>query len=270
MNKHSERWEGILDFLRDVFERLTRERLQTRAAALSFHSLLAIVPAGAVTFALIDWVGGGESTAGATRFMISRYLPPQAMEAADTVIPLMQEADFGAIGLLGSVMLLPVMISLVRQVELAFADIFDSPRGRHLPRIFAYGVLVTLAPMLTLLTITYAPSFNLPLLPFLVPIVGTTVVFFLGFRFLPRKRPSKRSAWAGAAITAVLLNACKIFFGVLGARVGFALHAVWGAITFVPMVLIWVLITWTCVLFGAVFAATVDGRVKAKRATPPS
>lgn len=257
--------EPLIDFLRDVFERLTREKLQTRAAALSFHSLLAIVPAGAVTFALIDWVGGGESTAKATIFLVKRYLPPQALEAADTLIPLMQEADFGTIGLLGSLMLLPVVISLVRQVELAFADIFDSPRGKHLPRIFAYGILVTLVPMLTLMTITYAPSFNLPLLPFLIPLIGATVVFFMGFRFLPRRRPSKRSAWAGAAISAVLLTTCKIFFGILGARVGFALHAVWGAITFVPMVLIWVLITWTCVLFGAVFAATVDGRVRRNR-----
>lgn len=257
--------EGLVDFARDLLERLTRERLQTRAAALSFHSLLAIVPAGAVTFALIDWVGGGDSTAGATRFMISRYLPPQAMEGADTIIPLMQEADFGAIGLVGSVTLLPVMISLVRQVELAFADIFDSPRGRHLPRIFIYGALVTLAPMLTLLTITYAPSFNLPLLPFLIPFVGMTVVFFMGFRFLPRKRPTKRSSWAGAAITSFLLTVCKIFFGILGARVTFALHAVWGAVTFVPMILIWVLITWMCVLFGAVFAATVDGRIRNSR-----
>ncbi|MCA9580229.1 MAG: YihY family inner membrane protein [Myxococcales bacterium] len=250
-----------------LLRRLKTDRLHPRAAALAFHTVLAIVPMAAVTFALIDLVGGGSAPRTALEFFSERYLPPSTARGVEALYPLVDGTDFESIGLVGLAFLLPIMLALVFQVELALTDIFRSKRGRRAIRVPVYSVLVLTAPMGALVTVHYVPEihgfhlWNRHLLPFLT----TWAVLFLAFRFLPKSvKFASGPAAVGSALAAALLAATKLAFGFYAARAATTLHVVWGTVTFLPLVLTWVFLTWYVILLGAEVTA-VGGKLQRTR-----
>jgi membrane protein len=90
------------------------------------------------------------------------------------------------------------------------------------------------------------------LLPPLLEIVGLGAVYLL----LPRSRVRFREALTGAIIAMVLLELGKFGFALYVAS--FAdYQAVYGALSVLPVLLLWIYLAWLAVLFGAVVAASL-------------
>jgi uncharacterized BrkB/YihY/UPF0761 family membrane protein len=61
------------------------------------------------------------------------------------------------------------------------------------------------------------------------------------------------------------LATAKLAFGVY-AQLAVSLHALWGAIAFVPLFLVWILLCWYAVLSAAAVAAVVNGELAHREA----
>lgn len=239
-----------------LLRKLSQERLLVRASALAYDSLLAIVPFMAVSMGLVATVGGRDSLASLLRELALFYVPRSAGEAVERLIGLAETLDFHAIGAFGAVALLPVVFALVDSVEHALADVFAMPRRNHWWRLLVLGMLISLAPFGSVVSVRYVSLAALPLQQWLVPFGLLTTLLYVVFRRMPRSRVSRRAALLGGVSAALILSTAKLAFGIY-AKLAVSLHVLWGAVAFVPLFLVWILLSWYAVLFAAAVAAVL-------------
>jgi membrane protein len=246
-----------------LWQKMKHDRLFLRSSALAFETLLSIVPLMAVAMSAVRVLGGNELEATLLRFFADEYVPASAGPAVNEALALVQRADFSTIGWFGLVALVPVMFSLVDAVELALADIFRAPRHTHWVRLLLLGCLLTLAPLGSVLTVRYVPVSRLAYYHLLTPLLLIAGALYVVFRRLPKVSISDRAALSGAFTAGILLSLAKAGFGLYATHLARSIHIVWGAIAFVPLLLIWVLLTWTIVLFGAELTSVLETELSA-------
>ncbi len=259
-------------FVGRLVRRVVADRVSQRAAALAFGTLLSVVPILAVTFALLSRWGGTAGSQGLVRALAERYFPRATDGATEAVLGLVTRSEIAAAGFVALVLLLPVMTGLVRQAESALADIFRAP---PLPtfslRFFVHAALAVGAPLLAVFGARYLPHFAAGgafqlVDTHLLPLAGSTLALFLLYAYLPGRHVGKGWALVGALCAALLLEAGKLGFSVYVTYLGGGLHLVWGAVAFMPLLLVWVFLTWLVVLLGAEVAAAaheLEGRLEA-------
>jgi membrane protein len=243
-----------------LWRKLQKEHLLTRASALAYDTLLALVPLLAVSMSSVGALGGRDTLGDLLRDLGRYYVPRSAGPAVEHMIGLAETLDFHAIGLVGLVALLPVVFALVDAVEHALADVFGMPRRGHWWRLILLGGLLSLAPLGSVLSVRYVPLANFALQQWLAPFVLLGALLYTVFRWMPRLRVSRRAAAVGALSAALVLSTIKLGFG-LYAQAAVSLHALWGAITFVPLFLVWILVCWYGVLCAAATAAVVHAEL---------
>jgi membrane protein len=250
--------------------RIRADRIQPRAAALAFHTLLAFIPLTAITFALMHFFDQAEGPREILTTFVSRYFPRATDEVIDAVTPLVEHIRLETVGLISFATLLPISIALVNQIELAMTDIFRTPRPKRMVRLLVYAALVLVAPFTAMLTVRYTPDIDIITLldRYLGPFLASTLVLYLAFRFLPGSHTRNRAALAGAVVASVLLSLAKLGFGVYATEFAAGLHLAWGAVAFVPMLLIWVFVVWFLVLVGAELAAVTQELTEAPHPLP--
>lgn len=246
--------------LRLLLRKLHKERVLVRASALSYDSLLALVPLFAVSMGSVGVLGGRATLSDLLREMASYYVPSSAGPAVEHMIGLAETLDLHAIGLFGLLALLPVVFALVDSVEHALADVFGMPRRTHWWRLLWLGGLLSLAPFGSVLSVRYMPLASYALHQWLTPFLILSTLLYLVFRWLPRLRVSRRAAAVGALSAALILSTAKLGFGIY-AQLAVSLHALWGAIAFVPLFLVWILLCWYAVLCAGAVAAVVHGEL---------
>jgi membrane protein len=251
--------------LRLLLRKLSQERVLMRASALAYDSLLAIVPFLAVSMGSVGVFGGRDTLLEVLRELASYYVPAAAGEAINHSIDLAATLDFHAIGAFGLVALLPVVFALVDSVEHTLADMFSMPRRTHWWRLLLLGGLLSLAPLGSVISVRYVPLASLALHQWLTPFVLLFGLLYMVFRHMPRLRISRRAACVGALSAALILATAKIGFGVY-AQLAVSLHALWGAIAFVPLFLVWILLCWYAVLCAAAVAYVTHGELSAQEA----
>jgi membrane protein len=245
--------------------KLGREHLLMRASALAYDSLLAIVPFTAVSMASVGVLGGRDTLSRLLRELTQYYVPSSAGEAVDRLIGLAETLDLHAIGSLGLLALLPVVFALIDSVEHALADGFGTPRRTATWRLLLLGALLSLAPLGSVLSVRYVSLTALPLQHLLLPIGLLSTLLYLVFRHIPKLRVTRRAAAVGALSAALVLSFAKLAFG-LYAKLAVSLHVLWGAVAFVPLFLVWVLLSWYAVLAAAAATAVLHAELMALEA----
>jgi membrane protein len=258
------------DFARYALRRFRDDRCLSAAASLSYTSLLALVPLGAISFAVL----AAFPVFGGVREDIQKYIfanfLPAAGEAVQKYFDL-YVANTGRLTAVGIVGLAVTSVLLLNTIENAMNLIFRVKQTRPLvPRLMMFWAVLTLGPLLlgaslSLSTYIYAMSEwagadaftgiggavtrGLPT----VLAVAALVVFYV---VIPNRPVRVRDALAGAVVAALLF---------LGLRKGFALylaagttyHTLYGTLATVPIFLVWMYLTWSVVLLGGVLTASL-------------
>jgi membrane protein len=271
---------------------LLDNRLSVRAAALTYFSVLSLVPLLAFAFAVLKGFGAYRSFVHGTLqpYLTETFAPNPALHTAiDKILQFVDQTDVSKLGAIGVVLLVYTSVSLISNVEQALNAIFEARKTRpFLRQVTDYVTLLVISPLLlfaatTVSTATQSSGFvgflrdRLGLGPMIdftlgfTPIVVIAVAIFAMYMILPNVRTKVWSALLGAAIAAlawqgVLILHVQLQMGV--ARYN-ALYSVLGAI---PIFLVWMFLSWLIVLVGATIAAThqndqlVRQRLRGKRA----
>ncbi len=246
--------------------RFGADEAMTRASALTFITLLSLVPFLAVVFAIFSGFGTFfEPEARLEAFLLHHLLPSSAAAAIQYLTLFTQQT--AAVGLIGSVALLAIALLLLNGVETAFRRIYRLPQGRSIrQRLLSYWTMLTVAPLLLGLSI-YVSGAARRLAPLaesaglsgaavlyvssvVAPLLITWGAFTLAYLVLPATQVRLRAAAAGAFVAAVLWEAGKTAFD-LYVRHLTLFEQLYGAVAVVPIFLVWVDLTWVIVLFGA-------------------
>ncbi|MCC6747819.1 MAG: YihY family inner membrane protein [Deltaproteobacteria bacterium] len=250
--------------------RLRDDEISRQAAALTYYTLLSLVPLLAVGFALFKAFGGLRALEGPLRqFVVDNLAPAQQAEVGLWLDRFLTSINAGAIAGVGVLILFYSAVGLLSSVEQSFNRIWGIQRVRALPIRFAiYWCLITLAPPLIGVSLSISAqlqrsSFVTAVthwLPFglgrwLVSgagLVSVCLAYFLIFLIVPNIRVRWRSALVGGLVAGLLWSGCKVLF--VWASAGSAKQsAVYGALSALPLLILWLYYSWVITLFGVTF-----------------
>jgi membrane protein len=258
---------------------LKLNRAGQQAAALSYHTIFGIVPLAIVTLLIFQsfpaYSDIGEKVKNfvyeQANFSAFRSQNTAAGEGSPETVTLTEhldqivsrffaETNKGQIGLFSILIVIWAALALLSTIERSFNSIWHVARGRSfLQRIISYWALLTLGPLLlgagiyvvtrdsTLgrLRQTALPNIG----PLFLSYIVATVAFFLLYFVLPNAKVRVRPALWGAAVAALVWIAAKNVFGYCITE--FKLYyTVYGVLALIPMMVVWIYITWLTVLFG--------------------
>lgn len=259
-----------------VGSRFQAERLAQTTAALSFATLLGLVPMILVAAALIDHLpfAAGIGTA-LEKFLLANLLPEKAGAVIARVVG--QFADRAdKVTMIGILALAATALMQMLTIEHAFNAIWKIRAPRSLFRRLAiHGLTLVLGPLLfgvSLAATTYLASVSLGLVaeaPWLTTLVFRTLSFgfVAGFFALlywgvPNRKVSTWHAGIGGVLAAAGFLAMQRLFGLYVVK--FPTYTlVYGPFAAMPIFLVWLYASWTVILLGALVTAELPGATRA-------
>lgn len=259
----------IWRFAKRVWYRFFDDHVQTNAAALAFTTILALVPAAAVTFSMLSVFPVFEQWSKELENFVYQNLVPAAGDVVQTQLQefVSQTARLTAFSLF---FLLISALLLLFTIEETLNKIWRVEDGRSLiQRILSYWAVLTLAPLLmgaSLSLTSYivstalegeggvaqARDIFLTVLPFLFVVFA----FVLLYMAVPNKPIKFRDALAGGVTAALLFEMTKRGFTWYVSNFH-SYEVIYGALSSIPIFLIWVYVSWLVVLVGAEVTAVL-------------
>jgi membrane protein len=233
------------------------------ATALSFSTLLAIVPIFAAIFA----IGKGFGLAVYIENWLRELMSSQP-QVAETVINMagsyLNHAKSGVIIGIGLVFMLYSIISLIYNIEHAFNEIWQVKEKRSGLRIITdYTALILLVPIAIILisginifVYTIADHLEafvvlgwlLKLVIKLLPLVVMTLTFTAMYVFIPNTKVHVRAAIGPAFIASVCMLALQFFY--IHCQIFLtSYNAIYGSFAALPLFMLWVMVSWYICLF---------------------
>jgi membrane protein len=257
-----------------VVSRFRAERLAQTAAALSFVTLLALVPMIAVAASLIDNLpfAGGIGVA-LEKFLLANLLPDKAGAViAKYVGQFAGRAE--KMTLIGIAALGATAVMQMLTIEHAFNAIWKikSPRPM-VKRLIMHALALALGPLVfgsSLAATTYLTGVSLGLVaepPWLttlifrvLPLAFLAGLFALFYWAVPRKVVVGWHAILGGILAAAAFAGMQRLFGQY--VIEFPTYTlVYGPFAAVPIFLAWLYMSWTVILGGALVTAELPGSV---------
>ncbi len=251
--------------VRGVFE----DKCQLRASALTFYSVLSLVPVLAMVFGISKGFG--------LERLIERELLETMGSQSEVVTKIIAFANSLLEGTRGGLMvgagvlfLVWTILNLLSNIEDAFNDIWGIKGARSIgKKVVDYLALTLIGPFLVIVSGTLrvvieghaklfmnkmpfldvlSPAVILPLK--LLPFIVMWVLFTFMYRFMPNTDVNFRSALVGGIVAGTLYHLFQwayIYF-----QIGVAKYnAIYGSFAALPLFLIWLNWSWLIVLYGA-------------------
>ncbi|MBN4016404.1 YihY family inner membrane protein [Rhodospirillaceae bacterium AH-315-P19] len=256
-------------FLAFLTRRFSEYRCGQAAAALSYTSLLAMVPIlaiGVSAFAIVPGLDAVREEAGAMLF--HNFAPHMEDSIRDKLSVFAENAR--ELTMVGFLALFATGIMLLSTIEKTFNQIWrvTQPRKR-VPRLLAYWAVMTLGPVLIgaglsvsgylfAATEWFGSARAEEIRTFLrfLPFLFETAAIALLYMVIPNREVHWRDALIGGAVAAFLFEVGKRAFGLY--LTAFPTYeAIYGALAAIPIFLVWMYGSWLAVLVGGLLAATI-------------
>jgi len=248
-----------------LWRHFKRDRLFEVAGALSYTSLLAIVPLLAVGLGIISSFEVFQDWSGNLQDFIFRNFVPSVGEEVKTYIQVFM-ASTSKLTMVGTLFLIVTALALMSAIESAFNRIWRVASERtFLSKMVMFWAVLTLAPLLmgAALALTARQSLSGFDLGFANSLWFETLAIFLFtwgaltliFILVPNRQVNWRHAVVGGLVSTILFQLAKkgFVFYVSGANY----KTVYDSMATVPIFLFWIYISWVVVLFGASLTAAL-------------
>lgn len=248
-------------FLRFVSHRYVSDRCQAVAANLTLTTLLALVPLMTVifsTFRLLPAIRGTRRTV--QDFIFEHFIPAASGGAKTYLLEFVNRAS--QMNLVGIIVLVLTALLLMSTIDRAFNAIWGTPVSRRFGRkLLLYWALLTLGPLLLGASIGVSSFlFSLPYIKeagefrasliYVLPFLLTTLGLMVLYSWMPNRHVRALHAFIAALIAAVLFEGAKRIFGAVFAAFP-TYQAVYGAMAALPVLVVWIYVSWSLVLIGA-------------------
>ena len=230
-----------------------------RSAALTFYTLMSLVPIVAVIFAVMKGFGLADKL---TENLYALF--PQSPETIDYIISFAEKAlartQGGVVAAVALVMLFWAVIRVFASIESAFNNIWEVKVERSITRQYTdYIAVVMIVPILWILANAvgnYAgellgehDGWGYALLSRLFSMVVIWVMFTFLYMIIPNARVRLRSALM-AGIIAGTIFLCFQWGYIYLQRWMTSYNAIYGSFAALPLLLIWMQGSWRILLFG--------------------
>jgi membrane protein len=262
-----------------VVRRFLGERLALTAAALSFDTLLGLVPMIVVGFSLFQLLphASGMSTA-LEKFLLANLLPDKAgVVIAKHLGQFAQRA--AGVPMVGAIAMVITALMQTLTIEHAFNTIWKIKTKRPLvKRISMHLIALLIGPLafggsLTLITLVAGVSFGLIGQPEwlsttffrILPIVLMTALFAVLYWGVPNRPVARWHALIGGTFAAVGFATMQRLFSLYVANLP-TYTLMYGAFAAVPIFLSWLYLSWSVILVGALLVSELPAAARIRLA----
>ncbi len=251
-----------LRYVYGIFYNFDSHQGAMRAAALTYTTVLSLVPFLAIAFSVLKGLGAQnvlepmlQKVAGNSQEMVSR------------LVAYVNNTNMKSMGAIGLVMLIITVISLMESIEESFNAVWGVRETRSLQRRFSdYLSVIVVGPILLvaatsmtsslqsqwllqwLIANTYLGDAILLLFRFL-PYLSIWIAMVFLYMFIPNIRVRFASAVTGGIVAGTAWQLAQ--WGYFYFQVGVAnYNAIYGTLAAVPVFLVWIYTSWIIVLLG--------------------
>jgi membrane protein len=251
-----------------AFRGFVSDRLSTRASALTYSTMLAVVP----IFSIIIGIARGFGFQALIEAELTKIFPGQNELLAmlfGFVQSFLEVTTSGIIVGIGIVFLIISVWSILQSIELAVNDIFQIHKTRSISRQLSdYLATMLLLPVLLILSsgisvflkTALAQTIFLPLIsPFvnflinLIPYALSWLGFALLYIIIPNTKVKPKNAILAGFIAGLGFQAFQFLY-ISGQLWVTRYNAIYGSFAAIPLFLLWLQLSWTIVLIGAEIA----------------
>lgn len=246
------------------------------SGALSYAALVSLVPLAVIALGTLSVVPIFSNLHDEILALVFKYFVPSIGEQAGWWFRAFansaaQTTAFGVIGIAATGVLL--LATVEDQLNLIWRVTSPRPWGQ---RVLSYWALITLGPLLVGLSLSLSTYFEIAarhvgfgqeafiwlesgwlhgiarIIPALLEFIAATLLYWL----IPNCAVRWRDAALGALVATVAVEILKIGFSIYIGAVSYY-QTVYGALSAIPIFLLWMYISWAAVLLGAEVAAAL-------------
>ena len=252
------------------------DQCNLRASALTFYSLLSIVPAMAMAFGIAKGFGVDKLL---RKSLLERFQGQEEVvtRVIDFAHNMLEKTRGGLIAGIGLLALFWLVIKLLGNIEKSFNDIWGVEKGRSLQRKFSDYLSVMLVCPILLISASSATVFiTTRITQFtskiailgkvstlitislkILPVCMLWVLFTFVNIFMPNTRVNFKAGLVGGVIAGTIFQLAQ--WAYITFQIGVAKYgAIYGSFAALPLFLVWLQTSWLIVLFGAEMSFAVQ------------
>ncbi|MDP8162651.1 virulence factor BrkB family protein [Pasteurella skyensis] len=271
--------QQYLLFIQVLRLRFTQNKLTMAAGHLTYNTMLAIVPLIMVMFSIFAAFPIFNEVTGELKTFIYNNFAPSVGDVVQTHLDnfVNNSRKMSAVGTMG---LIAVALLLISNIDNTLNTMWHKTQKRRWLISFAiYWMILTLGPLLVGVSISVStyifsleildpngiPSVTTPLLS-LVPFFITWILFTLIYTIVPNTTVLFRHAAIGAFLAAIFFTLGKqIFIWYITSFPSY--QAIYGALAVLPIMIVWIHLSWLVVLIGAQVSAVFKDMMLIKAGT---
>lgn len=261
---------SLWQFAKYFVQRYSENRLSIAAGYLTYSTMLAIVPLILVVFSVFTAFPMFEDATHQLEAFIYDNFAPNLGDVVKEYVTLFV-ANSKKMGIVSIIGLVVVAIMLIKSIDQALNSAWRDSKKRKTVTSFAlYAALLVVAPLLAGLSIAISSyifslrifsesgvlSFGMTLLDF-APFVLTWLMFSLIYWAVPNVKVQWKHAACGALLSATFFTLGKKAF-IWYITTFPSNQAIYGALAALPIMIMWIHLSWQAVLSGGQFASVLS------------
>jgi membrane protein len=266
----------------EAYHRFARRRHLLYAAALSYYGIISLVPFLALVLSLLGFYLRAEQSRQAISQVLTGLSPVQTEFLLNAAKAISVTSPWAMV--LYGLGLLWAGAYLFESIERVINSIWHGTidRAFHVRKLIAMGV-VLVAAILLLTSIAVGAAWaslgnlshltggeleplrrSLKKAAILIPLITSTGMFTLMFKFLPTKRVPLRAALAGGVFCGLTWEFSKWLFGLFVALSGRNYGSLYGSLANIVIIMLWIHVSAIILILGAHVACLVQEQRESK------
>lgn len=246
-----------------------QKRCLEKASALTYYTILSIVPLAAMAFGIAKGFGFDKNM---EEYLITMFADKQ--DIVDMILDfsnsMLAKTQGGLVAGIGIIILLWSVIKVMGNIESAFNEIWSVNKQRSITRKLSdYLTIMLLAPICLIISYSATSfvtelitdwaasiswvnrfsglvSFGLNLIPYCLLWFAFTILYLV----MPNTKVQFSSAFVSGIIAGIVFQVVQYFY--IKFQIGVSnYNAIYGSFAAIPLFLVWMQTSWTIILVGA-------------------
>lgn len=252
-----------------VIRGFDEDKCRLRASALTFYSLLSVIPVAAMAFGIAKGFGFARLL---EKEILDKFSGQEEVVARiiDYANTLLENTKGGVLAGIGVAILFYSVLKVLSHIESSFNEIWGIKENRSIGRRFTdYLSIMLVCPLLVIISssatvfittqvtaitqkVTLLGTLS-PLIFFILRILPYCLIWILFtfmYIFMPNTKVSFTSGLVGGIIAGTLFEVAQ--WAYISFQVGVARYnAIYGSFAVLPLFVLWLQLSWMIILFGA-------------------
>lgn len=262
--------ESAFNFLLLFIENFKSERIHVTAGYLSYVTLMSLVPLLVVMLSVMTaFPIFSEIRTLIENFVYQNFVPASGDVVQEHITGFVQNASkMSAVAITA---LFVFAMLLISAIDKCLNKLWRVNEKRRTITSFAmYWMVLTLGPVLVgsslvissyIISLASLGGYDLlgitDVFVRTLPLIASTTAFFILYMVVPNKAVPVKFAIAGAVLAAILFEVAKKTFAIYVTQLP-SYQAIYGALSSIPILFLWVYLSWLVVLVGALFTVSLE------------